>query len=151
MRYFLLQGSPEDTYFSFLPLAHIMDQILVTYWIYSGSSIGFWQGVKFYMMFQLALLHFMYLCRIILLTSHYDLQDIRYLIPDLIELKPTVFCGVPRVYDRIYTGTKYSKHCYMYVVEHSEHVFKYFFQFSRCIGQNWTRRYTEENALSVRL
>ncbi|KAK1358749.1 Long-chain-fatty-acid--CoA ligase [Heracleum sosnowskyi] len=67
-------GSPEDTYFSFLPLAHIMDQILVTYWIYSGSSIGFWQG------------------------------DIRYLIPDLIELKPTVFCAVPRVYDRIYAG-----------------------------------------------
>lgn len=24
---------------------------------------------------------------------------------DIQEMKPTVFCGVPRVYDRIYTGT----------------------------------------------
>lgn len=67
-------GSEEDTYFSFLPLAHIFDQIMETYCIYKGSSIGFWQG------------------------------DIRYLIPDLVELKPTIFSGVPRVYDRIYTG-----------------------------------------------
>lgn len=67
-------GSEEDAYFSFLPLAHIFDQIMETYCIYKGSSIGFWQG------------------------------DIRYLIPDLVELKPTIFSGVPRVYDRIYTG-----------------------------------------------
>ncbi|KAK4401586.1 Long chain acyl-CoA synthetase 2 [Sesamum angolense] len=54
--------------------AHIFDQIMETYCIYCGSSIGFWQG------------------------------DIRFLIEDLIVLKPTIFCGVPRVYDRIYTG-----------------------------------------------
>ncbi|XP_059653940.1 probable CoA ligase CCL6 isoform X1 [Cornus florida] len=64
----------EDAYFSFLPLAHIFDQIMETYCIYKGSSIGFWQG------------------------------DVRYMIDDLHELKPTIFCGVPRVYDRIYTG-----------------------------------------------
>ncbi|PWA86599.1 long-chain acyl-CoA synthetase 2 [Artemisia annua] len=67
-------GSEDDTYFSFLPLAHIFDQIIETYCIYSGASIGFWQG------------------------------DIRYLIEDLIVCKPTIFCGVPRVYDRLYTG-----------------------------------------------
>ncbi|KAJ0744612.1 putative long-chain-fatty-acid--CoA ligase [Helianthus annuus] len=67
-------GTEEDTYFSFLPLAHIFDQIIETYCIYSGASIGFWQA------------------------------DIRYLIEDLLVLKPTIFCGVPRVYDRIYTG-----------------------------------------------
>ncbi|KAL2254705.1 UNVERIFIED_CONTAM: Long chain acyl-CoA synthetase 2 [Sesamum indicum] len=67
-------GTEEDVYFSFLPLAHIFDQIMETYCIYRGSSIGFWQG------------------------------DIRFLIEDLIVLKPTIFCGVPRVYDRIYTG-----------------------------------------------
>ncbi|KVH93253.1 AMP-binding, conserved site-containing protein [Cynara cardunculus var. scolymus] len=33
-----------------------------------------------------------------------DKPDIRYLIEDLLVLKPTIFCGVPRVYDRIYTG-----------------------------------------------
>ncbi|KAI3525382.1 hypothetical protein L1887_04141 [Cichorium endivia] len=67
-------ATEEDTYFSFLPLAHIFDQIMETFCIYCGSSIGFWQG------------------------------DIRYLIEDLLVLKPTIFCGVPRVYDRIYTG-----------------------------------------------
>ncbi|KAL6213510.1 hypothetical protein ACLB2K_012957 [Fragaria x ananassa] len=64
----------EDSFFSFLPLAHIYDQIIESYCIYKGSSIGFWRG------------------------------DVRFLLEDLQELKPTIFCGVPRVYDRIYTG-----------------------------------------------
>ncbi|KMT00518.1 hypothetical protein BVRB_9g218160 [Beta vulgaris subsp. vulgaris] len=67
-------ANAEDVYFSFLPLAHIFDQIVETYFIARGTSIGFWQG------------------------------DVKYLIEDLQELKPTMFCGVPRVYDRIYTG-----------------------------------------------
>ncbi|KAL5788496.1 hypothetical protein ACOSP7_005445 [Xanthoceras sorbifolium] len=66
--------SEEDTYFSFLPLAHVYDQVMETYFIYKGSSIGFWRG------------------------------DVRYLMEDIQELKPTIFSGVPRVYDRIYTG-----------------------------------------------
>ncbi|KAK8625361.1 hypothetical protein V6N13_090234 [Hibiscus sabdariffa] len=66
--------SEEDTYFSFLPLAHVFDQTMETYFIKRGSSIGFWQG------------------------------DVRYLMDDVQELKPTAFCAVPRVYDRIYTG-----------------------------------------------
>ncbi|XP_057964851.1 probable CoA ligase CCL6 isoform X2 [Malania oleifera] len=67
-------ATAEDTYFSYLPLAHAFDQIMETYCIYKGSSIGFWQG------------------------------DVRYLIEDILELKPSIFCGVPRVYDRIYNG-----------------------------------------------
>ncbi|CAI9104436.1 OLC1v1003104C1 [Oldenlandia corymbosa var. corymbosa] len=67
-------ASGEDTFFSFLPLAHVYDQIIETYCIYRGASIGFWQG------------------------------DVRYLIDDLLNLKPTFFCGVPRIYDRMYTG-----------------------------------------------
>ncbi|OVA05190.1 AMP-dependent synthetase/ligase [Macleaya cordata] len=65
----------EDSYFSFLPLAHVFDQIIENYCVYKGASIGFWRG------------------------------DVRYLMEDIQELKPTVFCGVPRVFDRIYTGT----------------------------------------------
>ncbi|CAI0446855.1 unnamed protein product [Linum tenue] len=65
----------EDTYFSFLPLAHIYDQVIANYCIHKGASIGFWQG------------------------------DVRFLMEDLQELKPTMLCGVPRVYDRIYSGT----------------------------------------------
>ncbi|XP_010255021.1 PREDICTED: long chain acyl-CoA synthetase 2 isoform X2 [Nelumbo nucifera] len=64
----------EDAYFSFLPLAHVFDQIMETYCIYSGASIGFWRG------------------------------DVMHLLEDVHELKPTIFCGVPRVFDRIYTG-----------------------------------------------
>lgn len=66
--------SEEDTYFSFLPLAHVYDQIIETHCIHKGCSIGFWRG------------------------------DVRYLMEDIQELKPTMFSGVPRVYDRIYTG-----------------------------------------------
>ncbi|KAK4562885.1 hypothetical protein RGQ29_005391 [Quercus rubra] len=66
--------SEEDSYFSFLPLAHVYDQIMESYCIYKGSSIGFWRG------------------------------DIRFLMEDIQELKPSMFCGVPRVYDRIYSG-----------------------------------------------
>ncbi|KAL5704967.1 long-chain-fatty-acid--CoA ligase [Ranunculus cassubicifolius] len=66
----------DDCYFSFLPLAHVFDQIMETYCIYKGASIGFFQG------------------------------DVRYLMEDLQLLKPTMFCGVPRIFDRIYTGTQ---------------------------------------------
>ncbi|KAL5731085.1 long-chain-fatty-acid--CoA ligase [Ranunculus cassubicifolius] len=66
----------DDCYFSFLPLAHVFDQIMETYCIYKGASIGFFQG------------------------------DVCYLMEDLQLLKPTMFCGVPRIFDRIYTGTQ---------------------------------------------
>ncbi|WVZ51202.1 hypothetical protein U9M48_002364 [Paspalum notatum var. saurae] len=66
--------SEEDSYFSYLPLAHIFDQVIENYCISKGASIGFWQG------------------------------DIRYLMEDVQVMKPTIFCGVPRVYDRIYSG-----------------------------------------------
>ncbi|XP_020241008.1 long chain acyl-CoA synthetase 2 [Asparagus officinalis] len=66
----------QDSYFSFLPLAHIFDQIIENYCISKGASIGFWRG------------------------------DVRYLMEDVQELKPTLFAAVPRVYDRIYTGIK---------------------------------------------
>ncbi|CAN1278278.1 Probable CoA ligase CCL6 [Linum perenne] len=64
----------EDVYFSFLPLAHIYDQVMASYCISKGASIGFWQA------------------------------DVRFLMEDLQVLKPTMFCGVPRVYERIYSG-----------------------------------------------
>ncbi|KAF6155763.1 hypothetical protein GIB67_007410 [Kingdonia uniflora] len=36
--------------------------------------------------------------------AHIFDQDARYLLEDLQELKPTLFCGVPRVFERIYAG-----------------------------------------------
>jgi len=32
------------------------------------------------------------------------MQDVRFLLEDVQALQPTMFCGVPRVYDRICAG-----------------------------------------------
>lgn len=64
----------NDVYLSFLPLAHIFDRLIEECFINHGASIGFWRG------------------------------DVKLLIEDIGELKPTIFCAVPRVLDRIYSG-----------------------------------------------
>ncbi|XP_010521091.1 PREDICTED: long chain acyl-CoA synthetase 4-like [Tarenaya hassleriana] len=63
-----------DVFLSYLPLAHIFDRVIEECFIQHGASIGFWRG------------------------------DVKLLIEDLGELKPTVFCAVPRVLDRVYSG-----------------------------------------------
>ncbi|KVH89998.1 AMP-binding, conserved site-containing protein [Cynara cardunculus var. scolymus] len=63
-----------DVYLSFLPLAHIFDRVIEECFINHGASIGFWRG------------------------------DVKLLIEDIGVLKPTIFCAVPRVLDRIYSG-----------------------------------------------
>ncbi|KAK3016062.1 hypothetical protein RJ639_007549 [Escallonia herrerae] len=75
----LLEGvdeavSAKDVYLSYLPLAHIFDRAIEECFINHGASIGFWRG------------------------------DVKLLIEDIGELKPTIFCAVPRVLDRIYSG-----------------------------------------------
>lgn len=64
----------DDVYLSFLPLAHIFDRLIEECFINHGAAIGFWRG------------------------------DVKLLIEDIGELKPTIFCAVPRVLDRIYSG-----------------------------------------------
>ncbi|KAG6688360.1 hypothetical protein I3843_11G119300 [Carya illinoinensis] len=64
----------NDVYLSYLPLAHIFDRVIEELFILHGASIGFWRG------------------------------DVKLLIEDIGELKPTIFCAVPRVLDRIYSG-----------------------------------------------
>ncbi|KAJ6828527.1 long chain acyl-CoA synthetase 4-like [Iris pallida] len=68
------QMSEKDVYLSYLPLAHIFDRVIEELFIFNGASIGFWHG------------------------------DVKLLVEDIRELKPTIFCAVPRVLDRIYTG-----------------------------------------------
>ncbi|KAK9145435.1 hypothetical protein Sjap_005338 [Stephania japonica] len=63
-----------DVYMSYLPLAHIFDRVLEELFINHGASIGFWRG------------------------------DVKLLVEDMGALKPTIFCAVPRVLDRIYSG-----------------------------------------------
>ncbi|KAG8661911.1 long chain acyl-CoA synthetase 4 isoform X2 [Manihot esculenta] len=64
----------KDVYLSYLPLAHIFDRVIEELFISHGASIGFWRG------------------------------DIKLLLEDIGELKPTIFCAVPRVLDRIRSG-----------------------------------------------
>ncbi|KAI7842012.1 hypothetical protein COHA_004213 [Chlorella ohadii] len=65
---------PDDVYISYLPLAHIFDRTAEELYLYLGASIGYWRG------------------------------DIKGLMEDIGALRPTLFCGVPRVFDRIYSG-----------------------------------------------
>jgi len=64
--------SVGDSYLSYLPLAHIFERAVVGTALYRGCRIGFYQG------------------------------DVRKIIDDAAELKPTFFAGVPRVFDRVY-------------------------------------------------
>lgn len=66
----------KDVFISYLPLAHIFDRVIEELFISHGASIGFWRG------------------------------DVKLLVEDIGELKPTIFCAVPRVLDRIYSGLK---------------------------------------------
>ncbi|KAK9139149.1 hypothetical protein Scep_008830 [Stephania cephalantha] len=64
----------DDVYLSFLPLAHILDRMIEEYFFHNGASVGYYHG------------------------------DIEALREDLMELKPTLFAGVPRVFERVHEG-----------------------------------------------
>ncbi|XP_021768691.1 long chain acyl-CoA synthetase 1-like [Chenopodium quinoa] len=64
----------NDVYLSFLPLAHILDRVIEEYFFHKGASVGFFHG------------------------------NVKEISDDLMELKPTFFAGVPRVFDRVYEG-----------------------------------------------
>ncbi|KAJ1397932.1 AMP-dependent synthetase/ligase [Sesbania bispinosa] len=66
----------EDVYLSFLPLAHVLDRTIEEYFFRKGASVGYYHG---------------------------DINAIR---DDLMELKPTLFAGVPRVFEKVYEGIK---------------------------------------------
>jgi len=64
--------APGDCYLSYLPLAHILERMVTSMAIYKGVAIGMFSG------------------------------DVKLLKNDLEVLKPTLFCGVPRVFERIF-------------------------------------------------
>ncbi|XP_058769655.1 long chain acyl-CoA synthetase 6, peroxisomal [Vicia villosa] len=66
--------NPNDVYISYLPLAHIYERANQVMTVYFGIAVGFFQG------------------------------DNLKLIEDLAVLRPTIFCSVPRLYNRIYAG-----------------------------------------------
>ncbi|PSS10138.1 Long chain acyl-CoA synthetase 6, peroxisomal like [Actinidia chinensis var. chinensis] len=64
----------SDIYISYLPLAHIYERVNQVLSLYYGVAVGFYQG------------------------------DNLKLMDDLAALRPTIFCSVPRLYNRIYAG-----------------------------------------------
>ena len=73
-----LQLYPTDRYLSYLPLAHIFETMVEHALFAVGGAIGFFNG------------------------------NIKLLADDIVTLKPTLFVGVPRVYQRFYEQA-YSK------------------------------------------
>jgi len=67
-----LELLPTDRYLSFLPLAHIFETMVEHAILSVGGSVGFFNG------------------------------NIKKLQADILSLKPTLFVGVPRVYQRFY-------------------------------------------------
>ena len=65
-----------DIYLSFLPLAHIMETLIMAVLVSRGIPIGFYNG------------------------------DAKKLIEDAVILRPTCMCGVPRIAQRIYSAIK---------------------------------------------
>lgn len=70
----LLRCRKDDVFLSYLPLAHIFDRVAEETFLCIGGKIGYWQG------------------------------NVKKLMDDVAVLKPTIFVGVPRIFDRIYTG-----------------------------------------------
>ncbi|KAL7132145.1 hypothetical protein ABFS83_12G052200 [Erythranthe nasuta] len=69
-----LKFYPSDVHISYLPLAHVYERINQIMLVYCGGASGFYQG------------------------------DNTKLLEDVAALKPTIFCSVPRLYNRIYHG-----------------------------------------------
>eukprot|EP01129_Flabellula_baltica_P016886 TRINITY_DN9190_c0_g1_i1.p1 TRINITY_DN9190_c0_g1~~TRINITY_DN9190_c0_g1_i1.p1 ORF type:complete len:729 (+),score=164.84 TRINITY_DN9190_c0_g1_i1:52-2238(+) len=74
--YLQLKGlhAPQDSYLSYLPLAHILERVNMAAMLQNGIRVGFYGG------------------------------DPRKLSEDIACFKPSILAGVPRVFDRIYEG-----------------------------------------------
>jgi long-chain acyl-CoA synthetase len=65
--------SGDDVMLSFLPYAHLMEHMLFAINLVYGTQTGYYSG------------------------------DTNRLIEDIQELKPTYFCAVPRVFEKLYS------------------------------------------------
>ncbi|XP_042393761.1 long chain acyl-CoA synthetase 6, peroxisomal-like isoform X2 [Zingiber officinale] len=71
---FSVKFYPSDVFISYLPLAHIYERANQIVMAHFGVAVGFYQG------------------------------DIMKLMDDMAALRPTIFCSVPRLYNRICDG-----------------------------------------------
>jgi long-chain acyl-CoA synthetase len=71
-----IEITKDDRLLSYLPLAHILERAAETSFYYCGGAVGFFQG------------------------------DIRKVTSDVLELKPTIYAGVPKVFQRVLGAIK---------------------------------------------
>ena len=71
-----LNATTKDLYLSFLPYAHIMETLIITYAFNHGVPIGIYNG------------------------------NAKLLVEDIQILKPTALCAVPKIFQRIYDAIK---------------------------------------------
>ena len=71
-----LNATPNDLYLSFLPYAHIMETLIITYAFNHGVPVGIYNG------------------------------NAKLLVEDIQILKPTALCAVPKIFLRIYDAIK---------------------------------------------
>lgn len=68
----ILSAAPGDVHISYLPLAHIYERVTLVGVTHCGVAVGFYGG------------------------------DVANLLDDVAELKPTIFCSVPRLWNRVH-------------------------------------------------
>ena len=68
----ILRAAPGDVHVSYLPLAHIYERVTVLGLTHCGAAVGFFSG------------------------------DVQALLDDVLLLRPTIFCSVPRLWNRIH-------------------------------------------------
>ena len=73
-QHYKISFTPNDVVIAYLPLAHMFERFVEANALFNGACIGYWQG------------------------------GIPKLMSDLQALRPTAFCAVPRVLQRIYNA-----------------------------------------------
>ena len=64
--------NPHDVEYFFLPMAHVFAKVLEVIWLRTGHTMAFWEG------------------------------DMGKIVDNLTEVRPTVVCAVPRVFEKVY-------------------------------------------------
>ncbi len=65
-------AGPEDIQYLFLPMAHVFAKVLEASWLRVGHTMSFWEG------------------------------DMKKIVDNLGEVRPTVMCAVPRIFEKVY-------------------------------------------------
>jgi long-chain acyl-CoA synthetase len=64
--------STEDIQYLFLPMAHVFAKVLEASWLRAGHTMAIWEG------------------------------DMKKIVDNLSEVRPTVMCAVPRIFEKVY-------------------------------------------------